>query len=71
MSNSTIKERVLYVITGEDIIACAEELGISEEMITEEVLTQVEKSIELGFGHWHEVITTALHEALKNCQEEV
>jgi hypothetical protein len=56
----------IFVLTREDVIGCAREMGISEEAITDDVLAQVKKGVEWGLGCWSEVVKTALDFALKN-----
>lgn len=40
---------VVYLLTREDVLACAREMGIPEEVITDDVLYKVKKGIE---GAW-------------------
>jgi hypothetical protein len=62
---STDKETV-FILTKEDVIGCAHEMGIPEEMITDDVLYQVKKGVELGLGCWSEVMKEAINMALKS-----
>ena len=57
---------VVFILTREDVIACAEELGIPEEAITDDVLYQVKKGVEFGFEFWPEVVKGAISYALKD-----
>ena len=56
----------IFILTREDIIGCAKELGIPEEVITDDILHQVKKGVEFGLECWSEVVKTALDEALKD-----
>jgi len=56
-------EEVVFILTREDVVSCAEELGIPEEAITDDVLRRVKKGVEFGFEFWSEVVKTALQEA--------
>ena len=56
----------IFILTREDVIACAKEMGIPEEAITDDVLYQVKKGVEWGLECWTEVVKTALDEALKS-----
>ncbi len=38
----------IFVLTREDVIECAREMGISEEAITDDILYQVRKGVEWG-----------------------
>jgi len=49
----------------EDVIACAKEMGIPKEAITDDVFHRVKKGVEFGLECWTEVVKTALDEALK------
>ena len=56
----------IFVLTREDVIGCAREMGIPEEAITEDILTQVKKGVEWGLECWSEVVKTAIDFALKS-----
>ena len=56
-------EEVVFILTKEDVVSCAEELGIAEEAITDDVLHRVKKGVEFGFEFWPEVVKSALQEA--------
>jgi len=56
---------VVFILTMEDVIACAKEMGIPKEAITDDVFHRVKKGVEFGLKCWTEVVKTALDEALK------
>ncbi len=56
----------IFVLTREDVIECAREMGIPEEAITDDVLYQVRKGIEFGLECWSEVVKEAINMALKS-----
>jgi len=56
----------IFVLTREDVIACAVEMGIPEEAITDDVLAQVKKGVEWGLECWSEVVKEAINMALKS-----
>ena len=56
---------VVFILTREDVLGCAEELGIPEQAITDDVLRQVKKGVEFGLEFWSEVVKDALAEAVK------
>jgi len=60
----------IFVLTKEDVIGCAREMGIPEESITDEVLAQVKKGVEWGLECWSDVVKTAIHEALTITSEK-
>jgi len=57
---------VVFILTMEDVIACAKEMGIPEEAITDDVLAQVKKGVEWGLECWSEVTKEAINMALKS-----
>ena len=56
----------IFALTREDVIACAVEMGIPEEAITDDVLAQVKKGVEWGLECWSEVVREAINMALKS-----
>ena len=56
----------VFILTREDVIACAREMGIPEEAISGDVLAQVRKGVEWGLGCWSEVVKEAISMALKS-----
>ena len=57
-------QNTIFILTREDVIGCARQMGISEEAITDDVLYQVKKGVEWGLECWSEVVKTAIKEAL-------
>ena len=55
---------IIFVLSREDVIECASEMGIAEEAITDDVLYQVKKGVEFGLECWSDVVKTAISEAL-------
>lgn len=62
----TIDGEVVFILTREDVISCAEELGIPKEAITDDVLYQVKKGVGFGLEGWSEVVKAAISYALKD-----
>ena len=56
----------IFVLTREDVIECAREMGIPEKAITDDVLYQVRKGVEFGLECWSEVMKEAINMALKS-----
>jgi len=56
----------IFVLTREDVIDCAGEMGIPEEAITDDVLAMVKKGVEFGLECWSDVVKVAINFALKN-----
>ncbi len=57
---------VIFVLTKEDVMECAKELGIPEEAITDDILYQVRKGVDAGLECWSDVVKDAINFALKN-----
>ena len=57
---------VVFTLTKDDVIACANEMGIPQEAITDEVLEQVKKGMEWGLDCWPDVVKEAINLALKS-----
>jgi len=55
----------VFILTKDDVIGCARQMGIPEEAITDDVLHQIKKGVEFGLDCWTDVVKTALEEALK------
>jgi len=56
----------IFILTRDDVVACAREMNIPEEAITDDVLTRVKKGVEWGLGCWSEVVKEAINMALKS-----
>jgi len=59
-------KEVVFTLTKDDVIACANEMGIPQEAITDEVLEQVKKGMEWGLDCWPDVVKEAINLALKS-----
>jgi hypothetical protein len=59
-------KEVVFILTREDVLLRAQQMGISEEQITDEVFNQVKKGVEWGLECWHEVMREAIDSALKS-----
>jgi len=56
----------IFVLTREDVVECAREMGIPEEAITDDVLARVRKGVDWGLECWSEVMKEAINIALKS-----
>ena len=59
-------KKIIFILTGEDVVNCAKEMGIPEDSITDDVLDQVKKGVEWGFESWPDVVKAAISWALKS-----
>jgi len=57
---------VVFILTMEDVIACAKEMGMPKEAITDDVFHQVKKGVASAWEGWPEVVKSAISEALKD-----
>ncbi len=57
-------EDIIFMLTKDDVLACANELGISKERVTDSVIEQVERRVSLGIGNWPGVVKSALKEII-------
>ena len=56
----------IFVLSREDVVDCAREMGIPEEAITDDILAQVKKGVEWGLECWSDVVKEAINMALKS-----
>jgi hypothetical protein len=60
------KRDIVFILTREDVLLCAQEMGIPAEAITDDVFEQVRKGVEWGLDCWAEVMQEAISFALKS-----
>lgn len=56
---------IVFVLTREDVIAAAGEMGLPAEAITDEVLESVKTGIGFGLEYWPDVVKACIAFALK------
>jgi len=56
--------KVVFILTMEDVISCAEEMDIPKEEIDDDIFDSVKKGVEFGLECWPDVVKTAIREAL-------
>ncbi len=56
---------VVFLLTMEDVLACAREMRIPKKAITDDVFRRVRKGVESAWEGWPEVVKGAISEALK------
>jgi hypothetical protein len=59
------ENKTIFILTREDVLECAQEMGISEEAITDNVLDKVKDGVDWGLECWSEVMKEAINIALK------
>lgn len=50
----TDSENIIFILTKEDVLECAREMGIPAETITQDFLARVKKGVEWGLECWSE-----------------
>ena len=55
----------MFMVTRDDVLTCAEELGMSKEQVTDDVIELVKEKVSQGLGSWREVIEGIVKEAIK------
>ena len=56
----------IFILTRDDVVGCARQMGIPKEAITDDVLYRVKKGVEWGLECWAEVMKEAINFALKS-----
>jgi hypothetical protein len=59
-------KNTVFILTREDVVECAQEMGIPAEAITEDVLARVKDSMDWGLECWSMVMKEAINIALKS-----
>lgn len=58
------EENIIFMLTKDDVLACANELGISKEQVTDDVIELVKRRVSFAVGNWPDVVRSALKEAV-------
>ena len=58
-------ENIIFMLTKDEVLACAVKLGIPKEQVTDNVLKLVKWRVSIALGNWPEVIKSALKEAIE------
>jgi hypothetical protein len=56
---------ITFMLTKDEVLACAKELGIPIEQVTDEVIELVKSRLNQEFRHWPEIIKDVLNQATK------
>jgi len=59
-------DEVVFLLTMEDVVTCAEEMSIPKEAITDDIFYKVRKGVESAWEGWPEVVKAAISYALKD-----
>jgi len=63
--SDSYEEDAIFMLTKDQVLACANELGISKEQVTDDVTEFVRMRVGLGLRHWPEVVKSGLEEAIE------
>jgi len=55
----------IFMVTKDDVLACANELGIPKEQVTDDVIELVREKVSQGLRNWREVIKGIVKETVK------
>ena len=55
----------IFMVTREDVLDCANEMGMSEEQVTEDVIETVREKVKQGLRDQREVVKSIVKEAIK------
>lgn len=54
----------IFMVTRDDVLACADELGMSQEQVTDDVIEQVKEKVSQGLDGWRAVIKGMVKETI-------
>jgi len=63
-SEKNILIMAIFMVTRDDVLACADELGMSQEQITDDVIEQVKEKVSHGLDGWRVVIKDMVKETI-------
>ena len=64
-SKQDILVMAIFMVSREDVLACAGELGMSPEEVTDDVIELVKERVSQGLGNWREVAKGMVKEAIQ------
>ena len=68
MSEQDMKDilvMAMFIVTKDDVQVCADELGLSKEQITDDVIELVKEKVSQGLGEWREALKGMVKGAIK------
>ena len=63
-SEKNILVMAIFMITRDDVLACADELGVSREQITDDVIELVKEKVSQGLDGWRAVVKDVVKGAI-------
>ncbi len=64
-SKEDILVMAIFMMTRNDVLTCADELGMPEEQVTDDVIEMVKERVSQGLGDWREVVKGMVKEAIR------
>ena len=58
------EEDIIFMLTKDDVLACGDELGISKQQVTGDVIKLVKMKVSSALGNCPEIVKSALREAI-------
>ena len=55
----------MFIVTKDDVQVCADELGLSKEQITDDVIELVKEKVSQGLGEWREALKGMVKGAIR------
>ena len=55
----------IFMVTRNDVLVCADELGVSREQITDDLVEQVKGEVSQEIGKWREAVKDMVSEAIE------
>lgn len=56
---------VIFIVIRDDVLSCADEMGISHEKLTDGVICQVQEIVSEGLEGWQHSVKYIIKEAIK------
>lgn len=56
----------IFMVTRNDVLVCADELGVSREQITDDVVEQVKEEVSQEIGKWREAVKDMVKETIED-----
>lgn len=63
--SKSFQEDIILMLTKDDVVACANELGIPKEQVPGDVIELVERRLNLEFRHWPDIVKNLLKESAR------
>ena len=54
-------KNVVFILTKEDVVACAREMNIPEDIIDDEFLEEIKRGVDWGMEFWPNVVKEAIN----------